>query len=345
MTQSAPERCSSTSGKPPLPPTPHQPTSPPPLPPVVCRRKGERVILISCHGLFARQSAVIEGVHVDDLLRFNQDGRGGLVFEPALALEWNPQLVHHGAAERPLQRDRKKTECASVRCAGMVSLRPLFSFQLLFCLVKHCWSKGCWVRRSGGTTRTTGWRLHVRTRVQRVRAGRGRVKESLWCRWSVTSKVVSSKPVATYRTFTSNSGRHKHPKGRFGSDHLRLSWHSWMSAHTAMNYFHTYDESPVKRQDTSEPDWIGFRLSFKRDLLQIYTLTYSTCVDTSTQWSIDCVKWYSNTGLVLHCFHQMSLNVTCWWKTPRRPWSHWKRPRVSVCQKNTTNRFDWQFIN
>lgn len=39
------------------------------------------------HGLFPWQSAVVEGVHVDDLLRFHHDGRLRLVFEPALALE------------------------------------------------------------------------------------------------------------------------------------------------------------------------------------------------------------------------------------------------------------------
>lgn len=62
------------------------------------------------HGLFPWQSAVVEGVHVDDLLRFHHDGRLGLVFEPALALEGNPQLVHHGAAEGPLQRETEKRE-------------------------------------------------------------------------------------------------------------------------------------------------------------------------------------------------------------------------------------------
>lgn len=62
------------------------------------------------HGLFPWQSAVVEGVHVDDLLRFHHDGWLGLVFEPALALEGNPQLVHHGTAEGPLQRETGKKE-------------------------------------------------------------------------------------------------------------------------------------------------------------------------------------------------------------------------------------------
>lgn len=62
------------------------------------------------HGLFPWQSAVVEGVHVDDLLRFHHDRRLGLVFEPALALEGNPQLVHHGTAEGPLQREKEKAE-------------------------------------------------------------------------------------------------------------------------------------------------------------------------------------------------------------------------------------------
>lgn len=62
------------------------------------------MIPILGHGLFPWQSAVVKGVHVDDLLRFYHDGWLGLVFEPALALEGYPQLIHHGAAEGPLQR-------------------------------------------------------------------------------------------------------------------------------------------------------------------------------------------------------------------------------------------------
>lgn len=62
----------------------------------------------SGHGLFAGQAAVVEGVHVDDLLRFHQ-GRGrSLVFEPPLALEGHPQLVHHGTAEGPLRRQEDR---------------------------------------------------------------------------------------------------------------------------------------------------------------------------------------------------------------------------------------------
>lgn len=62
----------------------------------------------SGHSLFAGQSAVVEGVHVDDLLRFHQ-GRGRrLVFEPPLALEGDSQLVHHGTAEGPLWREEDK---------------------------------------------------------------------------------------------------------------------------------------------------------------------------------------------------------------------------------------------
>lgn len=62
----------------------------------------------SGHSLFAGQSAVVEGVHVDDLLRFHQ-GRGRrLVFEPALALEGHPQLVHYGTAEGPLRREEDR---------------------------------------------------------------------------------------------------------------------------------------------------------------------------------------------------------------------------------------------
>lgn len=61
------------------------------------------------HGLFAWQSPVIEGVHVDDFISFDHDGRLRLVFEPALALEGNPQLVHHGTAEGSL-RTQKHTD-------------------------------------------------------------------------------------------------------------------------------------------------------------------------------------------------------------------------------------------
>lgn len=68
-----------------------------------CGGEGEKVIPISCHGLFPWQSAVVEGVHVDNLLRFRHDGRLRLVFEPALALQWHPQFVHHDSAEGPLK--------------------------------------------------------------------------------------------------------------------------------------------------------------------------------------------------------------------------------------------------
>lgn len=62
------------------------------------------------HGLFPWQSAVVESVHVDDLLRFHHNGWLGLVFEPALALEGDSQLLHHGTAEGPLQRTKETAE-------------------------------------------------------------------------------------------------------------------------------------------------------------------------------------------------------------------------------------------
>lgn len=62
----------------------------------------------SGHSLFAGQSAVVEGVHVDDLLRFHQGGGRRLVFGSALALEGHSQLVHHGTAEGPLRRQEDK---------------------------------------------------------------------------------------------------------------------------------------------------------------------------------------------------------------------------------------------
>lgn len=74
------------------------------------------------HGLFPWQSAVVEGVHVDDLLRFHHDRRLGLVFEPALALEGNPQLVHHGAAEGSLQRETGEAEQNGLQAASPVQM-------------------------------------------------------------------------------------------------------------------------------------------------------------------------------------------------------------------------------
>lgn len=62
------------------------------------------------HGLFPWQSAVVESVHVDDLLRFHHNGWLGLVFEPALALEGDSQLLHHGTAEGPLQTTKETAE-------------------------------------------------------------------------------------------------------------------------------------------------------------------------------------------------------------------------------------------
>lgn len=88
---------------------------PPPFPQCLCtpphyQKKGKKVIEIPIlgHGLFPWQSSVVEGVHVDNLLCFHHDGRLELVFVPALALEGNPQFVHHGTAERSLQKNEKE---------------------------------------------------------------------------------------------------------------------------------------------------------------------------------------------------------------------------------------------
>lgn len=59
---------------------------------------------VSGHGLLPRESPVVERVHVDDLLGLDDDGRLGLLFEAPLTLQRDAQLIHHGAAERPLQR-------------------------------------------------------------------------------------------------------------------------------------------------------------------------------------------------------------------------------------------------
>lgn len=72
-------------------------------------------IPISGHGLFPWQSAVVESVHVDDLLRFHHSGWLGLVFEPALALQGHLQLLHHGTAEGPLQGTIGKAELTGCR--------------------------------------------------------------------------------------------------------------------------------------------------------------------------------------------------------------------------------------
>lgn len=75
----------------------------------------------SGHSLFAGQSAVVEGVHVDDLLRFHQ-GRGRrLVSEPPSALEGDSQLVHHGTAEGPLwrQEDKMGSRPPNTRCSRL----------------------------------------------------------------------------------------------------------------------------------------------------------------------------------------------------------------------------------
>lgn len=112
--------------------TTHRPPPPPltiyphPFPqclcePPRCRREGDEVIAnpILRHGLFPWQSAVVEGVHVDDLLRFHHDRRLRLVFEAALALEGNPQLVHYRTAKGPLQKEiegeKSRTEWVSDR--------------------------------------------------------------------------------------------------------------------------------------------------------------------------------------------------------------------------------------
>lgn len=62
----------------------------------------------SGHSLFAGEPALVEGVHVDDLLRFHQGGGRRPVFEAPLALERDSQLVHHGTAEGRLWRQEDR---------------------------------------------------------------------------------------------------------------------------------------------------------------------------------------------------------------------------------------------
>lgn len=66
--------------------------------------RSEAALLVSGHGLLPRESPVVERVHVNDLLGLDDDGRLRLLFEAPLTLERHAQLIHHGAAERSLQR-------------------------------------------------------------------------------------------------------------------------------------------------------------------------------------------------------------------------------------------------
>lgn len=62
----------------------------------------------SSHGLFPWQSPVIEGVHVNHLLCFDDAGRLWFLFEVPLTLQRHSELIQHGTAEWPLNRRRKR---------------------------------------------------------------------------------------------------------------------------------------------------------------------------------------------------------------------------------------------
>lgn len=55
------------------------------------------------------QPSVVERVHVDHGISLHHDGRLGLVFDPPLAGERQPDLVGHGAAEGALERAGTKS--------------------------------------------------------------------------------------------------------------------------------------------------------------------------------------------------------------------------------------------
>lgn len=76
----------------------------PSLPPPLCHSLGEHRCQSGAagHAVLAGQPAVVEGVHVDHGVRLHQHGGLGLVLDPALAGERQPDLVGHGTAEGAL---------------------------------------------------------------------------------------------------------------------------------------------------------------------------------------------------------------------------------------------------
>lgn len=85
----------------------------------------------SSHGLFPRQSSVIEGVHVYHFLSFDDGGRLRFLFESPPTLQRHGQLVHHGATKRALEnQERKKKERIETSVTSKLRLNWLFN-QLL----------------------------------------------------------------------------------------------------------------------------------------------------------------------------------------------------------------------
>lgn len=56
----------------------------------------------AAHVVLSWESSVVVGVHVDHCIRLHYGWRLRLVFHPPLAGERQSDLVHHGAAQRPL---------------------------------------------------------------------------------------------------------------------------------------------------------------------------------------------------------------------------------------------------
>lgn len=65
-------------------------------------QEDSRLRVRSGHGLFPREPPVVKGMHVNNLLCFDDGGRLRFLFPPPLAFQRHPELVHHRAAERTL---------------------------------------------------------------------------------------------------------------------------------------------------------------------------------------------------------------------------------------------------
>ena len=83
----------------------------PSLPPPRSRSLGKHRCQSSVagHVVLPWQPSVVERVHVDHGVRLHHDGWLGLVFDPSLAGERQPDLIGHGAAEGALGRAGTKS--------------------------------------------------------------------------------------------------------------------------------------------------------------------------------------------------------------------------------------------
>lgn len=73
---------------------------------------------VAGHVVLAGQPSVVEGVHVDHRVRLHHHGGLGLVLDPALAGERQPDLIGHGAAEGALgTAGTKRSVTAAMFCS------------------------------------------------------------------------------------------------------------------------------------------------------------------------------------------------------------------------------------